>query len=244
MQHADSVSLVVTSCGRVDLLQRTIESFRRHNTFPISQSILIEDSCDESVYDRISSAFDGIFDTIILNESKLGQIKSIDAAYRQVESPYIFHCEDDWLFFRPGFIEDSFSVLETDTPTLMVWLRDQTEFAAERIGSDKLYTKQGVAYRDIVAEANPNWHGFTFNPGLRRYADYVRIRPFDHVGEEYEINKRYHELGYRAAILENPAVEHIGQLRSIRRQAMEAELPKPRTWLQKRLGLNKRTRRS
>lgn len=235
----NAVSLVVTSCGRVDLLQRTIDSFLRHNTYPIVQSILIEDSCDASVHERVLSTLGATFDLILFNESKLGQIKSIDRAYSYVESNYIFHCEDDWYFTRPGFIEDSLSILEQNDDSVTVWLRDRKEFAAGRISSHRHATGQGVAYRDINAEADPDWHGFTFNPGLRRLADYKRIAPFAHIGHEYEINKRYYELGYHAAILEQPATRHTGWQRSVRKQQLGKQLRKPRTWLQKRLGLNK-----
>src|SRR5699024_3320222 len=158
--------LVVTSCGRTDLLQRTIDSFVQYNTYPISQSILIDDSCDDSAHEHVLSRLSSIFDTIILNKTKLGQIKSIDAAYKKTETPYVFHCEDDWRFFRSGFMEDSFSVLEEDKHIITVWLRDRNEFDNKRIGLKRFVTNRGVAYRDINAEADPDWHGFTFNPGL------------------------------------------------------------------------------
>jgi hypothetical protein len=38
-----AVTLVVTSCGRPDLLQRTVESFQRFNTCPIAEAIIVED---------------------------------------------------------------------------------------------------------------------------------------------------------------------------------------------------------
>ena len=42
---------------------------------------------------------------------RIGQMPAIDEAYRQVETEYIFHCEDDWEFTAPGFIERSLAVL-------------------------------------------------------------------------------------------------------------------------------------
>lgn len=57
-------------------------------------------------------------------KKNLGQIKSIDLAYQEVKTDYIFHCEDDWLFYRSGFIEDSMTILESDQSILTVWLRD------------------------------------------------------------------------------------------------------------------------
>jgi hypothetical protein len=35
---------------------------------------------------------------------KVGQIKAIDMVYMWVETPYIFHFEDDWEFLAKGFI--------------------------------------------------------------------------------------------------------------------------------------------
>ena len=34
------VSLVVTSCGRFDLLERTLDSFFKYNTYPIKEVII------------------------------------------------------------------------------------------------------------------------------------------------------------------------------------------------------------
>ncbi|MCQ5167817.1 hypothetical protein NE645_17870, partial [Roseburia hominis] len=33
---------------------------------------------------------------------------------------YIFHCEDDWEFYRPGFVEDSRAILENKPEILQV----------------------------------------------------------------------------------------------------------------------------
>ena len=42
-------TLVVTSCGRFDLLRRTLESFDRYNTAPIREVFITEDSGDSVV---------------------------------------------------------------------------------------------------------------------------------------------------------------------------------------------------
>ena len=34
--------------------------------------------------------------------------------YKKVKTPYIFHCEDDWVYTRNKFIEDSFKIMSTD----------------------------------------------------------------------------------------------------------------------------------
>jgi hypothetical protein len=72
------------------------------------------------------------------------------------------------------------------------------------------------------------WHGFSFNPGLRRLVDYRNHFPegfsqrvsFDRghaCGAEAEISAIYKSLGYYAAILDVPTgfVTHIGNSRHV-----------------------------
>ena len=42
--------------------------------------------------------------------------------YKKVKTPYIFHCEDDWVYTRNKFIEDSFKIMSTDEKIIQVWL--------------------------------------------------------------------------------------------------------------------------
>lgn len=51
MQFSDQsdITLVVTSCGRFDLLKRTLETFDLFNTAEIREVFITEDSGDEAV---------------------------------------------------------------------------------------------------------------------------------------------------------------------------------------------------
>jgi hypothetical protein len=75
------------------------------------------------------------------------------------------------------------------------------------------------------------WHGFTFNPGLRRLADYKRIGSFSnqpvtvHVPHrtptkglqmELKASQFYFKLGFRSVILDKTGfVKHIGWERHV-----------------------------
>ena len=56
------------------------------------------------------------------------------------------------------------------------------------------------------------WHGFTWNPGLRRLEDYLAIALFSkNAPYEAKASVAYAQLGFRAAILrESGYVKHIG----------------------------------
>lgn len=209
-QESD-VTLVVTSCGRFDLLKLTLDSFDRFNTAPIREVIITEDSGDESVHAVVPSSWAGHC-TVLVNKPKLGQLASIDLAYSKVSTAYIFHCEDDWEFYRPGFVEDSIVILENKPNVLQVWLRSYAHDL--RIHSPYLhYGKRevvaGVACYPVLSD-KPEWQSFSLNPGLRRYKDYLLCAPFSGHGGEKALSKRYAELNLIAMALEADAVLHTG----------------------------------
>src|SRR5262245_44407505 len=112
-------TVVVTSCGRHDLLERTLLSFRQFNTYGgIKRIIVVEDGEGDP------SEVCAKYSTELLRiGQRVGQIAAIDRAYAQVDTPYIFHIEDDWEFYRSGFIERSKVILDNDPSTLLAWLR-------------------------------------------------------------------------------------------------------------------------
>ena len=70
------------------------------------------------------------------------------------------------------------------------------------------------------------WHGFTFNPTLKRLIDYKKTKKYGsitHFNNErpYEseaaIGKFYKNIGFRAAILNQGFCRHIGEGRQILR---------------------------
>jgi GT2 family glycosyltransferase len=213
---ADQITLVVTSCGRLNLLQRTLRSFLTFNTYPIAEGIIIEDSGTLDL--RASLDIELPFPvTIIQNETNLGQIKSIDVAYSHVKTPYIFHCEDDWEFYKPGFIEASLDILKQDPAVVCVWLRahdDTMSHTIERLPHGR--------YNYMSLNFDRFWHGFTLNPGLRRTSDCMRLHPYSNLKVlvkkspmligEIDLAGYYKMLGYRGAITndEEGYVRHIG----------------------------------
>lgn len=205
------VTIVITSCGRFDLLERTLKSLDEFNTYPVRKVIITEDSGSDKVFDVIPAAW-AQHVQVFVNNPKLGQLKSIDLAYTSVETEWVFHCEDDWQFYRPGFIEDSMLLLKEDKQALQVWLRS---FAHDlQIHSPYVYLGErkqleGVVYYELMSRKE-EWQGFSFNPGLRRLVDYKLHAPYQQFAGEKALSKLYAEENRYALILENDAVLHTG----------------------------------
>ncbi|MDR1888473.1 MAG: hypothetical protein LBQ81_03700 [Zoogloeaceae bacterium] len=205
------ITLVVTSCGRFDLLKRTLASFDACNTLPLRAALITEDSGDEAVRTCIPAHWAGHV-TFFVNNPRLGQLRSIDLAYGEIKTAWVFHCEDDWEFYRPGFIEDSLKLLQAQPKALQVWLRS----AAHDLALHSPYVSHGE--RQIVAgvpcyrvySSKADWQGFSFNPGLRRLADYWQHAPYSQFDGEKDLSRLYADEGRYALILENDAVMHTG----------------------------------
>lgn len=220
------VTLVITSCGREPLLHKTCMSFGRFNTYPLYEVILIEDGGINHNRGLIAKYLNVKQEKIkiIKNNQNIGQIQSIDIAYSQVRSEYIFHCEDDWEFYREGFIENSLDIIESDSKIFCVWIRahDDTNGHPINMGShsdtgQQSYFLMGEGYKGV-------WYGFTFNPSLRRTQDCFLLFPYADLPIAYQLKNRtkitesdisihYHQLGYKAAISADSRgyVRHIGE---------------------------------
>jgi GT2 family glycosyltransferase len=212
----DKVTCVFTSCGRFDLLKQTFNSFIKYNDYPIEKYIIIDNSTLENSYEKLKdivSIVDQDKVDIIVNEVNIGQVSSIDKAYNNVTTDYIFHCEDDWLFYNRDFIEKSLDVLKFDNKISNINIR--TRFNGERgsmhpISRDKKITNNKVVFYEYVQNFLGEWHGFSWNPGLRKKSDYDLVKPYIQYVNEQGVGKKYKELGYKSACLEEFYCTHIG----------------------------------
>jgi len=210
----NEITLVVTSCGRFDFLKKTLESFFNYNTYQIKKTIIVDNSTKESSFEVISQILNKLTDNfeIIVNDQNIGQVSSIDKAYNLVDTEFIYHCEDDWEFFDYGFIEKSLDVLKNDETILNINTR--VRFDGEKGSLHPVYgnfeTKNGTKYKIYEYSYLGVWHGFSWNPGLRRKKDYDLIKPFTKYGNEERVGNEYFKLGFKSACLDNFYNKHLG----------------------------------
>jgi hypothetical protein len=230
------VTFVLTSCGRFALLERTLASFFATNTYPIQRYIIIEDSGDPEVF-AICERFPGVPLEIHLNRPPLRQMRSIDKAYAMVDTEFVFHCEDDWLFTKPGVIEQSITLLEAFANVCMVLPRSPGEVG--EMARLPVESESGVRYRPIDPRPHHHWGGLSLNPGLRRMSHYRRAPSFEKLGSESAASAAYKRMGLRMVMLEDGGVVHIGHGQSAntlrRRHAVPRALARVRRSLVSRL---------
>ena len=134
----NNVTAVLTSCGRLDLLERTIKSLDQEFWDLIPVKILTEDSANAEIFKKVKQENENGYLknwTILYNEKKLGQSASIDRAYSLVKTDYVFHLEDDWEFYNDKFIDRSLAILEKYENIVQVTFRPNSP----HIIGDELY---------------------------------------------------------------------------------------------------------
>ena len=222
------VTVVLTSCNRSDLLQQTLSSFFQHNTYPIAAFIVVEDG--PATLDAARSYHFPCEHWLISTGERVGQIAAVDYAYSHVRSEYIFHLEDDWQFYAGGFIEKSLLLLTALPQCLQVYIRALNDTNGHPVHWRTRRTS-GVAWRRMrygYKAFGGEWNGFSFNPGLRRLADYTAIGGYGvhklrarkrHAGTEIALSRLYRRRRMFAAILSDREgagyVRHIGWDRTV-----------------------------
>lgn len=206
-------SLLVTSCDRDDLLEKTITTYLR-NAEVAPREIIIVDNGPKRPMPAFLNRLKHLGVRWINEGMNRGQIYSCDRLWQECKYEYAMWMEEDWVFVCGDFIKKSFEILEKYPEVLTVTLRG--DWGHPLISDSRFPFKIAEpAWKGV-------WGGFTFNPGLRRKSDYKRIGTYGkHVGygtaglgHEMELSKLYASMGYVLAAIPDRC-SHTGGGRSI-----------------------------
>lgn len=231
ISNDESVTMLITSCNRPFLLEKTLESFVKYNTYPIVKTIILDDSgvinCNESAISKYREKLNIIS---LYNKTNISQLRSIDKLYSYVSTKYVFHCEEDWEFLQPYFIEKSMAIFNANPneKIFTIWLRPHNNTSGHPIiidNENRGYFLMHPNFSYMSRDNQYTWCGVTFNPGLRKTEDIYMFHPLTNMCKltekngkmvpcegEYTINSIYRDCGFRAYILSEPTghVKHIG----------------------------------
>ena len=216
------ITVVITSFDRFDLLQKTVKSFTSH--YPNNRIIIIDDSGNKIMQQLIRKYYSEY--DLILNKQNIGLVESIDIAYSEVKTPYIWHSEDDFDYTRAGFIEKCIKVMECDDTICRVGIRGTSHIGMlhpEHLLADDVQYKLSMNVHNL-------WHGFGFQCGLIRKSAYDKIKPYTQYStpdqfitiRECLIGQAYFDNGFKAVSLTEDYCKHLGGKRSTYGLKMEA----------------------
>lgn len=201
------IDLCLTIGRRPSLLRQTLGSLLYRANF--KQIIAINDFRDQETND----VFKELCPTgILINlDKQIGHHRAVDLMYSKVSSPYILHCEDDWLFTSDLMLDESIKLLEVNKNIGSVCLRKIKDFNLnEENNSKKIIQQHGDIKFCRLDGTHEQWHGFTFNPHVTSLSQWKEFGPYSAFKKERHISRKLRSSGAFVAYLQPGSCVHIG----------------------------------
>jgi hypothetical protein len=144
----------------------------------------------------------------------LGHHRVVDRMYSEVQTEFILHCEDDWLFSTSELLSRSLPLLTSSPRASQVCFRDIRDIAGFGDRIPKLATKidQGAL---ALTEVHDQWFGFTFNPHLIRRSLWESLGGYAAFKKERHISRALRAQGLHTAYLATGGCTHLGGEESV-----------------------------
>jgi GR25 family glycosyltransferase involved in LPS biosynthesis len=233
------VTVTMTSCKRLNLFTQTVNSFINccKDIDLVDEWICIDDNSSNEDRQKMKELYPFITFVFKSVEEK-GHPRSMNIIRDKVNTPYIFHMEDDWRFFEPReYISQCLEILGQDPKIGQCLInKNYSEIGTDEIiGGNFKVTSSGLRYyihefcptkdqQEVFTKKHgtgPNcsyWPHFSFRPSLLRTHILKELGSFneDISHFEMEYSNRYVNKGYISAFLEAIYCTHIGRLTSER----------------------------
>lgn len=221
------ITIWITSCWRYKLLKKTIISLWKNINLSEYKKIITEDSTKKSHIKKIIKENKNWFlkwwDLIYTSWSK--QQWALEKLYKNINTPYIFHCEDDWFFKKVdfNFFDISINLLEKNKNIWIVQLRDFKKDwwlklldKEENERYNELFSNEKIVENNlefIYFRNDEKWDlckGFSYNPWMRRTEEMKKIMFwYENYVDEFAIWTRFKNLWLRWVNLKNWIIIHI-----------------------------------
>jgi hypothetical protein len=230
----DDVTVCVTSCARLDLLDQVMRSFGAFH--PGGNILISEDSARPEVIAELQAAYP--YAQILFGPEQVGQMRSIDRMFSLVKTPYLFHMEDDRPFKGAIDWNAARELLETRPDVANVCVGDFAEIKPKYRARSDAVSCRGVEFRIMHLDAHPEFFGWSNGPGLMRTSLYHSYAPFGRARHD-QISAMVKRDGGREAYLLPGVAHHIGQGRNVKDPTTppraKTKLGKWVRWVKKRL---------
>ncbi len=235
------LTFTVTTCKRLDLFEKTMNSFINccRDLHLIDTWFCVDDNSSDEDRHKMQKLYP-FFHFYFKTQDEKGHPQSMNIILNNVNTPYIFHIEDDWKFFVVrDYLTSCFDII-TQSPNIGQCLINQnyietTSDLLKIVGGVFNVTQKGIRYYlhehcpDLESQeifnkkyqGQPNcayWPHFSFRPSLVRTAILNKLGKYNEKVSHFEMeySRRYRDSGYVSAFMEGLYCIHIGRLTSER----------------------------
>lgn len=206
--HKD-ITMTLTIGGRPKELERSLASIDCQVKF--AKTIAANDFID----DVSSAVFKHFYPEgdLIVPEKHQGHHAMMDALYKNIETPYVFHTEDDWQFEESLDFQRAKKILDSDPKIVSVCFSKISNFTLTEKEKRKIrYIENGDLSYVRLDSLHAKWHGYTFNPHLIKLSTIKSIGAFSAYRKERHISHKLRKQGYFVAFIQPGCCHHIGEV--------------------------------
>lgn len=229
------ITVTMTMCKRYDLFRKTVSSFINccEDIDLIDDWIVVDDNSNTADRSRAISEFPFI-KFVWKGNSDKGHPRSMNIIQKLVQTPYIFHIEDDWLFYRKEkYMSITLNIINSDSsygqcllnksygerekcydiacPNPMKFSSDNHRYYEHAYYTGKemeKFMKSNNTKKNCVY-----WPHYSLRVGMTKREVFDKIGTFNEsVGHfEMEYALRYAEKGYKTVFMDNIYCYHTGR---------------------------------
>lgn len=234
------ITFTITTCKRIDLFQKTINSFINccQDLYLITDWICVDDNSSEEDKQKMKELYP-FFKFIWKNKQDKGHPKSMNIIRQNINSPYFFHLEDDFKFFaKKKYLTECLDVLYSNSKIGQCLINKnytETHTDINVLGGEFHKTNNNLRYyihehpktneelqkwvqKHGTGMSSNYWPHYSFRPSLVRTQILYELGEFNENISHFEMEyaNRYENKGYISAFLEGIYCIHIGRLTSER----------------------------
>lgn len=236
------ITITTTTCKRLELFKKTVNSFIEccldYDKFEIDKWLVVDDNSSDEDREEMKKLYP-FLTFIYKTHAQKGHARSINMMLRHVNTPYVFHLEDDWQFYhKDNYFTYLYQVIQENDSYKQVllnnmyseipeheafvgghWKRTVSEPILNYIEHEYTATQdEQIAFnqRWLFKPNCSYWPHFSFRPGLSDMTLFKTIGDFNEDVWHFEMNyaHKYVKEGYKTVFLPGMVCKHIGKLTS------------------------------
>lgn len=213
-QPDSDITTFVLSCNRLDLLDKTLQSFLNTRD-QITKMVIVDDSAEPGIFETLVEKYGHISDVICFPTNRM-QWWAMDFMVSYCDTPYIFYLEDDWELLKTGYLSLSKQILEKYRDIGTVDISWRTFEWEGHDTYDKTLIDNIFYYKKFwrITDYHYHWYGWCGSPNLRRREDLILLGRVEKYYQEIWIDRKFYALGFKAVYVNDKFVEHLGDNRS------------------------------
>jgi GR25 family glycosyltransferase involved in LPS biosynthesis len=227
------ITVTMTSCKRYDLFKKTVTSFLNccEDSHLIDEWIVVDDNSD--ILDRSLALAEFPFINFVWKgpEDK-GHPRSMNIIKNSVKTPFIFHIEDDWIFYRrEKYLSICLDILESDPSYGQCLLNrsygerpqcvdilcpGEMKFSSSfnRYYEHIFYGPDDKRIQSVIGKKNCTyWPHYSLRVGMTRMDVINHVGQFNESGHHFEAEYAYRfmQSGYKTVFMDSLFCYHSGR---------------------------------